>query len=522
MVSTHKTVILLGMWPRFYKEDYFIIAHYLGTLLALIASLMGLPLLIALCLQEWESALDFFLSMGVAYTLAALLRLAKIRPPGINRRQALMVTTFIWVFASFIAAVPLYLSGHFISYIDALFEAVSGFTDTGVSLVQDLNHLSYSMNFWRHLLQIVGGQGIIVIMLGLGSLAQQSGAGLLYQAEGRNDMILPQLAHTTRFIVAVSSTFVGLGILASVFALLPSGISFFSALFHSVCLNFAAFATGGFSPMSSSMVYYHSFPLEVVMELVMLTGMFSFSLYFAMIMRGSGEFLRDIEVRTIALWLGVCVVIIALSMARDRQFSQLDTLIRRGVFVVISAGTNTGFSTMYTSQMAEVLSKGAFFAILLSMSMGGATNSTTGGIKAFRVAVVAKSIVRDVKRALTPDTAVVHSRYYHLGEQVLRAQESKNAMMIFLLFFVSYIAGSMLGVILGYPPLDALFESVSVTSNAGLTSGITSADMSILLKLSYILQMLIGRLEFLTVFAAFAALMASAQQYIRKNHNIPV
>lgn len=517
MVSTHKAVILFGMWPRFYKEDYLIIAHYLGTLLAFIASLMGVPLLIALCLQEWSSVLDFFLAMGISYTLAALLRLTKIRPPGINKRQALMVTALIWLVASLVSAIPFYLSGNFASYLDAFFDAVSGFTDTGVTLVQDLNHLSYSMNLWRHILQLVGGQGIIVIMLGLGSFAKHSGAGLLYQAEGRNDMIMHQLAHTTRFIVVVSCVLVCLGIVASVLALLLNGLAFFPALFHSTCLTFAAFTTGGFSPMTNSIVYYHSFPLEVVIELIMLTGMFSFSLYFAMLMRGPQEFLRDIEVKTIIVWLAICVLIIALSMGRDQQFSQLDTLIRRGVFVVISAGTNTGFSTMYTSQMAEVLSKGAFFAILLSMSMGGATNSTTGGIKAFRVAIVIKSIVRDVKHALMPDTALVRSRYYHLGEQMLSAKESKDAMTVFLLFFITYIAGGMLGVILGYPPLDALFESVSVTSNAGLSSGITSVDMSPILKFAYIVQMLIGRLEFLTVFAAIAAIIVSIKQYVKKN-----
>ncbi len=505
------------MWPRFYKEDYLVIAHYLGVLLALISGIMLVPLGLALILQEWDVALNFFLGMSLSFMLAATLRLAKIRPKGINRRQALMVTALIWFIASLVSALPLYLSGHFLSYLDALFETVSGFTDTGVVLVQDLNHMSYANNLWRHLLQIVGGQGIVVIMLGLGSFAKHSGAGLLYQAEGRNDMMMHQLAHTTRFIVGATTLFVGVGIIAATIVLLPSGMSFFSCLFHSTCLTFAGFATGGFTPMTSSMVYYHSFSYELVMELIMLSGMFSFALYFAMLRRGPGEFLRDIEVRTIAIWIAICVVIVALSMGRDAQFNQLDTLLRRGVFVVISAATNTGFSTLYTSQLTGVLASGVFFAVVLSMSMGGATNSTTGGIKAFRVAAVLKSVGHSVRSSLLPDSALSRPRYYHLGKRLLSPQEAKDAMTIFLLFFVTYLAGAMIGVIMGYAPMDALFESVSVASNAGLSSGITAPDMPVLLKFVYMLEMLFGRLEFLTVFATMAAIVVSIKQR-KKQH----
>lgn len=504
------------MWPRFYKEDYQVVAHYLGSLIALIGGFMFMPFLLALICREWESALDFFLSISLTFFLAAALRMAKIRPRGINRRQALMVTALVWIFASAVSAYPLWLSGHFGSYLDSVFDVVSGFTDTGVILVQDVDHMSYSMNLWRHVLQIIGGQGIVVIMLGLGTFAKFSGAGLLYEAEGRNDMIMHQLANTTRFIIAVTSVLVTTGIISATLAIMTTGMDPFKSLFHATCLTFAGFATGGFAPTSINVIYYHSFLVEVVLEIIMLTGIYSFAMYFMMLVYGPREFVKDIEVKTIAIWISACIIIIAATMARDPHFSHLDALIRRGVFTIISAATNTGFSTMYTSQLADVVGKGALFATLLAMSMGGATNSTSGGIKALRVALVFKAIVNDVKRALLPERAVSYPSYYHLGQHLLSSKEAKDAMTIFLLFIATYLFGGMIGVALGYDPLDALFESVSVASGAGLTSGVTAPTMPAILKVVYIIEMIIGRLEFLTLLATFAAIWVSGKQYVRE------
>lgn len=112
------------------------------------------------------------------------------------------------------------------------------------------------------------------------------------------------------------------------------------------------------------------------------------------------------------------------------------------------------------------------FALLLSMSLGGATGSTSGGIKALRLSLIVKNIVSDIKRALSPDTSVVQVRYHHLTDLTLDSTTAMRAMVVFLLFVITYLLGGMVGVALGYSPLAALFESVSVTSNAGISAGI--------------------------------------------------
>lgn len=505
------------MWPRFYKEDFQIVAHYLGMLTIFIGGLMLFPLLVALLTKELDTACDFFLSASVALVCGMALRLAKTDVKGINRRQALMVTSLIWLVAPLVSACPLYLSGHFNCFLDAFFDAVSGFTDTGVALVTDLNHMSYAHNFWRHELQIIGGVGIVVIMLSLANFAKLSGAGLLYKAEGRNDMIMHQLGSTVRFIAGISFVFVTLGIIGSTIPMMVTGMSFASSLFHATCLTFAGFATGGFAPMTNSMVYYHNYPLEMVTMVVMLTGMFSFAMYYLVFTIGVKEFLKDIEVKTIVVWLIICVIIAAVSFARDPYLSQLEAVIRRGVYVVVSAATNTGFSTMYTSQLIFIASKGMLFAVILAMGMGGATNSTTGGIKAYRIAAVFIALVAQVKESLMPERAVFKPSYQHLGKRFLTAQDTKDAMTIFWLFVAMYLFGAMVGVAVGYEPIEAVFESVSVGSNAGLTAGITSPAMPALLKVVYIIQMLVGRLEFLTIFATIVALWVSAKYSVEKH-----
>jgi trk system potassium uptake protein len=104
-----------------------------------------------------------------------------------------------------LAAIPFYLSGHFADFVDAWFEAMSGLTTSGLSVIQDLDHLSYSMNLYRHLTHFAGGQGIVIVVLAV--LASGSGAGMLYVAEGREDRILPNIVRTARFIFTVAAVY---------------------------------------------------------------------------------------------------------------------------------------------------------------------------------------------------------------------------------------------------------------------------------------------------------------------------
>lgn len=498
------------MWSRYTKYDLRVVAHFLGVILLLTAASMLIPLVVALFNAEWNPALDFFFSSALGFAVGTALLLVKVRPGALDSRQAILLTALTWVLISLLGAVPLYLTGNFESFFDAFFDSVSGFTTTGCSLISDVDHLAYSHNIWRLITHVIGGQGIIAFALTVGVFSRSAGAGSLYKAEGKSDSILPNIVQTVRFSLWVTIVFVGIGTLLLSMVLLYEGLSLGRAVFHSFSISAAAFGTGGFAPMSNSITYYHSLVLELILMVLMCAGALNFTLYFAMWRGNIKEFLHNIEVKTLAIWGIVVTLIFSVSFAHDELLGvNVLSLIRRGIFTVVAAISNAGFTSFYTSQISLAATPAIMFSIILAMSIGGATGSTSGGIKALRIALIFKSVLADIKSALSPETARMRVKYHHMADRTLDSETASSAMTVFLLFALTYVFGTMVAVSLGYPPLAAAFESVSVTSNAGMSAGIVDAQMPSILKLCYILQMWAGRLEFLALLALGAGIFVS-------------
>ena len=164
------------MWQRFTPYDLRVIGHYLGTLLLFFAALMALPLATALVFQEWEPAARYLAAIGITMVAGCSLRFLRIEPGRLDRRQALAVTGFAWVVLALFASFPLYFSGHYMTYLDAVFDGVSGLTTTGASLIVDLDHLSYADNMFRFAMHALGGLGLIVVALSFGLFGRGGGA----------------------------------------------------------------------------------------------------------------------------------------------------------------------------------------------------------------------------------------------------------------------------------------------------------------------------------------------------------
>lgn len=499
------------MWPRLRIDDVRAIVNTLGAMVMAIAFAMLIPLGVAIACAEWSPALDFLVSFGAALTLGAAMRLVRPKNRGLTRTQALLVTGLAWVTASLVAALPFTIAGHYVSGFDAFFDAVSCFTGTGVSLIQGLSHLPISFGLWRMILLIIGAQGIVLVALGLGTISKFSGAGLLFEAEGHPDKIMPRMASTSRFIMLFMGVFIAVGTIACTLAcLFLCGMEPLRALYHGFCLATAGATTGGITVMDVGVGYYHQPALNTVLMVLMLTGTFSFAVYLRMARKGPREFLRDIETRTILVWAAAVLVLLAVSFAQDAYFGTVTTFLDKGIFNLVSAITGTGFCTLTSPQLTTVATSAVLFSFILGMVMGGATSSTTGGVKAIRVALVFKSIVNEVRRALLPSHAREAIRYYHLGEQTLTSELSRNAMLVLLLFLLTYMMGSMAGVIYGLDPLEAVLESVSCTNNCGISTGIVSPDLPLTLKCIYLVQMLAGRLEFVALLATLMSIAVSA------------
>lgn len=496
------------MWQRFTLDDVRTIGHYLGVLILFLAASMAVPFVVALAFQEWKPATHYLLAIGISLILGSGLRLLRVAPARLSRRQALAVTGFAWIVLAFIAAIPLYMSGHFNRFVDALFEGVSGLTTTGASLVVDLDHMSMADNTWRFMMILLGGLGLIVVALALGLFGKRSSASL-YSSEGRSDHLVPNVVQTTQFIAKFALLFILAATVILTVVLTFAGIEPVRAAFHSVCLSISAFMTGGFTPMAQSVLYYHSFPLEFILMLLMLAGSISFTLHAELRKGRIGAFFRDIEVRTLVIWLAVATCVMAASLSVSLSFNDLPTMLRRGVFMVISSFSTTGFQNITTNQLAGVFSSGAFIALAVCMAVGGSAGSTTGGLKLLRMGIMAKSIVSTIKEAVAPDSARVAVTYYRLGRRRVTPDIVKEAMTVFVLYVSTYTIGALVGIAHGYDAMQAIFESVAMASNGGIVSGLVAPDMPITLELFYIFEMWAGRLEFVTLLAILVEVVVS-------------
>lgn len=497
------------MWVRFHRRDLATTTHFLGVLIIGVGLMMAVPLVTALFAREWGPAVDYLFSMAFCGVVGGLMRLAQVRPTQITRPEALVIVGLGWFIVSVAAAVPLYLSGHWGSFLDAVFETVSGFTTSGLSLVVDLDHLAHAHNMWRHFSHLLGGQGIIVIALTFAFIGRLGGTTSLYQAEGRDEHVLPNIRYTSRFIWVVTGVIVGAGTLALLLINLRNGMSFDRGALHAFWMTVASYDTGGFAPQSQNALYYHSTGAEIITMVTMMAGMLNFAMH-AHIWRGHWrEIYRNIETRTLLVSLTTLTTLAVLGMATAPFLDSVESIFRKGVYHVISANSGTGHQTIYAFQWENIIPSSALFAVIVAMGIGGAVCSTAGGIKAMRIGLIAKSIIADIRSALSPESAVVRTHFHHIRHRILTPELASGAAAILILYILSYTIGAVAGVAYGYDLERSLFESVSAAANVGLTTGITGPAMPTGLKIVYIVQMWIGRLEFIALLALIAGVSVS-------------
>lgn len=495
------------MWQRFTLYDARVIGHYLGVLVLFSSVTYLVPFATALVCGEWEPASRYLLVGGISLIAGSALRFLRIEPGRLNRQQALAVTGLAWIVLALFASIPLHLSGHYATFLDALFDGVSGLTTTGASIVVDLDHLSYADNMFRFMMHLLGGLGLVVVALSFG-LFGKGGASSLYSSEGRSEHVVPNVVQTTRFIAKIAIGFILVATVILTVICLFAGMEPLRAALNALWLAISGFMTGGFAPMSQSVMYYHSFPIELVLMVLMVLGSINFVLH-AEIWKGHvGTFFQDLEIRTMIIWLCAITCVFVAALTAGTAFSDLPTLLRRGLFMVISAFTTTGFQNVTTNELTTVFTSGAFLVIAIVMAVGGSAGSTSGGMKFSRVGIVFKSIAATVKETLAPDSARVVVTYNHVGRRQLSPGIVKEAMTVFMLFVITYTVGALVGIAYGYEATQAIFESVAMASNGGLTT-IVSPGMPMTLEVLYIFEMWAGRLEFVTLLALIVEVVVS-------------
>lgn len=481
-------------------EDFRVVISNLGRISTLVGFAGVIPLLWAVIGREWAPASSFMLMIGVFFLLGSMASRIRVQRYRLDWSHGMVVVALAWLLVPALAAVPLALSGHYAGFLDAVFDAMSGLTTTGLALVQDLDHLASSLNFWRHLLQFMGGQGIVIAAL---SIFAGGGAVTLYLGEARDERILPSVRSTARFIWAAALVHLVAGVTAlTLVAWLVLGFQLPRSLFHGLMVFFAAFDTGGFAPQSTSLGYYHSVIFEFTASVLMVAGAMSFGVHYALWKRRYSSVMLNLETRTILVTFGATLTAAILGLAATGQFASTIGLTRYGFFQVLSAHTGTGFSTVSVPELAGWAGL-AYGGVAIAMALGGMGSSTAGGVKSLRIGITVRTIVTQIKQVLVPEGALVARSYFQNTRMRLTPELSQGAMTISLLYVAMYLLGAGVAIGYGYGLSEALFEAISAGANVGLSVGITDPTMPALLKVTYIAQMWLGRLEFVACFALF-------------------
>lgn len=486
--------------PR--REDHLVIGKYTGKVIVGVGLLMLVPLATSIAFAEWDTAVDFVISISACLIFGFFTQLVCRTEKDLAWSHGFIVASGSWILATVLGCLPHYLSGHEGSYLDAMFDVMSGYTTTGLYLLQDLDHAAMGLNMWRHLLTYAGGQGIVVIALTF-LFKGTAGAYKVYVGEGKDERLLPNVVQTARAIWLVSLAWLVIGTLALFVSGMWLGQGPVRAFFQGLWVFMGAWSTGGFAPQSYNTMWFHSLLYEVIALVIFIAGSFNFAMHWAVWTGNRREIVRNVETISFAVTLTAATMIATFWLAKAGVYSDAMSLFRKAFYQLASGHTTTGFSTIYSRAFVTQWGAVGMIATTITMAIGASACSTAGGIKGIRIGIITKAFVQDIRRMVSPESAVIRTRYHHVRDVWLEDAVVRTAMTITIAYLTMYAIGAVVGTLYGYDFVQSAFEAVSAGSNTGLSCGVTSPAMPALMKIMYIVQMWLGRLEFMSVFALF-------------------
>lgn len=467
--------------------NYKMIGRFISLTLAIEAVFMIPALLISLYEGDGTVIRAFFISIGaIVLVFAALYLLCKSAQRRFYAREGLVCVSLSWIIMSLLGCLPFYLSGQIPSYIDALFEMVSGFTTTGASILSDVEAMSKSLLYWRSFSHWIGGMGVLVFLLAIVPTAGKNTGFTMHllraESPGPNvGKLVPKMKQTALILYCIYILLTVVNIIFLLIGRMP--------VFDAVCTAFGTAGTGGFGIKNDSIASYSPYIQNVCTVFMLLFGV-NFSCYYLLLIKQVKAVLKDEELH---VYIGVVLTSIVLITFNVRGFyDTLGETIRHASFQVASIVTTTGFATT-DFDLWPAFSKAI---ILFLMMIGACAGSTGGGFKCGRALLVFKSLRRNIRKVLNPQKIqVVRNNNEMVSEKVLDTTNAYLAAYV-VIIIVSFILVSLDGfsvttnfsaVLSCFNNIGPGLEVVGPTCNYG--------DYSIFSKLVLIVDMLAGRLE---------------------------
>ena len=471
----------------------------MGRLMAQIFSIVTLFMLPALGISLYCG--EAMAVRGFLWTLALMVALEGIlfltcrkAPDGFYAREGMLCVGLSWLFLSLLGCLPFYFSREIPSFIDAFFETVSGFTTTGASILADVEALSKGLLYWRSFSHWLGGMGVLVFLLAIGSGSNEKGFTMhLLRAESPGPdvgKLVPRMRKNAGILYIL---YIVLTVLNIIFLQLGD-----MSLFEAVCTAMGTAGTGGFGIRNDSLAGYSPYLQNVTTIFMILFGV-NFSCFYLLLLRQWKAVIKDEELR---FYAGIILCSIALIVLDLRgYYNTLEETVRHAAFQVSSIITTTGFATT-DFDLWPAFSKSILMALMI---IGACAGSTGGGFKCARLLLVLKSLRRNIRQVLQPrKVMVIRSNGRTVDENILsnaNAYLSAYVVIIALSFILISLDGYSIGT--NFTAVLACFNNIGPGLEAvGPTCNFS--EFSTFSKLVLIMDMLAGRLEIFPILALFS------------------
>ncbi len=464
--------------------NYRIVLHTLGWVLIIEAMCMALPLICGLIYAE-AAVFSFIIAMAICLAVGISLVLVKTNNGKMYSREGFSIVALSWIFMSIFGSLPFVFSGSVNSFVDAVFETVSGFTTTGASVIPDVEILPKSILLWRSFTHWIGGMGVIVFLVAI--LPLSGGRNMhLVKAESPGPSVgklVPKVKSTAKILYLI---YFALTVAIALF-LLAGEMSFFEALNTA----FGTAGTGGFGIRNSSMADFSSYSQIVVTVFMILFGI-NFSVYYLILIGRFKLALRSSELWTYLLIIASAIALITINSGAG---------VKHAAFQVGSIITTTGFATVDFDKWPE-FSKAI---LVLLMFVGASAGSTGGGIKVSRIMILLKSIVKEIKIAAHPKS----THKVKLDGRTIEHETIRGA-NVFMISYLIIFAFSVLAISIDNMDFTTNFTAVAATINnigpglSGVGPTGNFSQYSDFSKIVLSLDMLIGRLEIFPILVLFS------------------
>lgn len=476
--------------------NYLMLLRVMGLLVMIEAAFMLVPLITAVIYDDGD-LMAFVVSIALTALTGALMTFGfKPRRRDMGKREGFLLTASVWVVFSVFGMIPFMICRSPLTLSDAFFEAMSGFTTTGASVMQEIDDLSHAIHIWRSLMQWIGGMGIILFTLAVIPMLNSAGGMQMFNAEVTgitHEKLRPRVSSTAKRLWLVYALLTGA--LIVLYWLGPMGT------FDSVCHAFSTMSTGGFSTRQESIGAWDSLYIKIVTTVFMFIGGVNFALIFK---ASSGNF-RDVwrnqTFRAYLIVILIMFVMFDLALAFNHLVPDtIEAYTIDPLFQIVSTMTSTGYT------VSNFESWGVFILALefLMMFFGACAGSTSGGAKIDRALFLLKNSRNELYRCIYPN----HILSVNINGSTMTPELINKVLAFLCLYVMVIVAGGTLLTLTGVPLVDSFFSAFSCVSNTGLGAGVTGYGGSYELipaagKWILSLLMLTGRLEIFTVLVLF-------------------